>query len=187
MLNLGLVFYQRNLDFGLMLTLEDLIVGQIHWNEDEKYKCSCFYNIDDVPSQGSPVMRNDTAMMYYLSHLNVICTYHNLFYAKILHNSKWEGDIVLFPLTFHACQVYHHMERIYFHWKVWKVWLFNAGKLFLKILTSVWDLRHCWQDWQSWRTKSWKLDGRIFKEWKSVKKPFKMKILLLFWAWQEHD
>ena len=26
-----------------------------------------------------------------------------------------------FPLTPHACRVYHHMERIYFHWKVWKV------------------------------------------------------------------
>ena len=73
-LNLCLVFCQRNLDFGLMLTLEDLIVGQIHWNE--KYKCSCFSNIDDVPSQGSPVMRNDTAMMYYLSHHHVICDMH---------------------------------------------------------------------------------------------------------------
>ena len=74
MLNLCLVLCQRNLDFGLMLTLEDLIVGQIHWKE--KYNCSCFYNIDDVPSQGSPVMRNDTAMMYYITHHHVICDMH---------------------------------------------------------------------------------------------------------------
>ena len=125
-------------------------------------------------------MTQQWCIILHISMWYAHTTIYSLLKYYTMNNSKSEGDIILFPLTFHACQVYHHMERIYFHWKVWKVWLFNAGKLFLKILTSVWDLRHCWQDWQSWRTKSWKLDGRIFKEWKSVKKTFKMKILLLF-------
>ena len=37
-----------------------------------------------------------------------------------------------FQLTPHACRVYHHMGRIYFRWKVWKVKTFWCREIWKK-------------------------------------------------------
>ena len=44
------------------------------------------------------------------------CTYHKE--PSFLCSNISIFSIFCFQLTHHACQVYHHMERIYFHWKV---------------------------------------------------------------------
>ena len=93
-----------------------------------------------------------------------------------------------YQLTPPACQVYHHIERIYFHWKVWKVKILDAGKYFnnsylrLRLETLLARLAKLANEILE---ALWK-DIQNMKIWK--KRNFTTaKIFLLFQAWQQLD
>ena len=105
--------------------------------------------------------------------------------STFLHNYK---ICDYYQLTLPACQVYHHIERIYFHWKVWKVKILDAGKYFnnsylrLRLETLLARLAKLANEILE---ALWK-DIQNMKIWK--KRNFTTaKISLLFQAWQQLD
>ena len=123
--------------------------------------------------------------IWYATNILLLFKYQILNISTFLHNYK---KCDYYQLTLPVCQVYHHIERIYFHWKVWKVKILDAGKYFnnsylrLRLETLLARLAKLANEILE---ALWK-DIQNMKIWK--KRNFTTaKILLLFQAWQQLD